>query len=108
MKLRRTGTNGGTFSANIVVNVEFKATDQAGNYLGSLWYTRELPDPDTGTPWSFGPGGEFRPGMTPTDDCIAVLRQKLSTFAPDSSHYYFISDLIAQGKCREQTAAAAK
>jgi hypothetical protein len=106
MKLHLTSPSGGSFSANIVVNVEFKATDDAGHYLGSLFYTRELPDPDNGTPWSFGPGGGFRPGMTPADDCIAVLRQKLSTFAPTSSHYYFISDLIAQGKCREQTAAA--
>ena len=109
MRLHRTSTNGGTFSADIVVNVEFKATDTAGNYLGSLFYTRELPDPNGGTPWSFGPGGGFRPGMTETDNCINVLRRKLSTYAPESSHYYFISNLISQGKCREQgTAAAAK
>jgi hypothetical protein len=106
MKLRRTSTSGGTFSANIVVNVEFKATDAAGNYLGSLFYTRELPDPDGGTPWSFGPGGVFRAGMDTANNCINVLRQKLSTFAPTSSHYYFISNLIAQGNCREQTGAA--
>jgi hypothetical protein len=99
MKLRRTSATGGLFSADIAVNVEFRAT-LGGTYLGSLFYNIVLPDPATGTPWSFGPTGQFRAGMTPANDCVDVLREKLLTYSPDSSHFYFISNMIAQGQCR--------
>jgi hypothetical protein len=38
--------------------------------------------------------------MTETDNCIQVLRDKLGNYPPGSQHIYFISDLIAAGKCR--------
>jgi hypothetical protein len=101
MKLRRTSATGGVFSADIAVNVEFRAV-RNGVYLGSLFYNIVLPDPATGTPWSFGPTGAFRAGMTPANDCVDVLREKLLTYSPDSSHFYFISNMIAQGQCRTQ------
>lgn len=100
MKLRKTSATGGLFSADIAVNVEFRAL-RGGVYLGSLFYNIVLPDPANGTPWSFGPTGAFRAGMTPANDCINVLREKLLTFSPDSSHFYFISNMIAQGQCRQ-------
>jgi hypothetical protein len=101
MKLRRTSATGGVFSADIAVSVEFKAF-VGGTYLGSLFYNITLPDPATGTPWSFGPTGAFRAGMTTANDCVDVLRQKLLTYSPDSDHFYFISNMIAQGQCRYQ------
>lgn len=102
MRLRLTSKRGGLFSADIAVQVVFSAFDKSGALLGNLTYNMILPDPATGTPWSFGPTGQFRPGITPADDCIAVLREKLTTYTPDSSHYYFIENLIAQGKCTRQ------
>lgn len=103
MKLRRTTTLGGIFSADIAVNVEFKASDATGNYVGSLFYNFVLPDPQNGTPWSYGPGGQFRAGMTETDDCIDVLRKKLALPEyQDPQHQYFISNMIAQGKCERK------
>jgi len=105
MTIRRTSARGGFFNARLLVSVEMKATDAgSGAYVGSLFYTRELPDPGAGTPWSFGTTGIFRAGMTETDNCIDVLRAKLNTTDPASSHFYFISDLIAAGKCKRQTA----
>lgn len=102
MTINHTTTGGGVFFAKISVKVELRATDvNTGNYVGSLFYVIDLPDPPGGTPWSFGTAGNFRPGMTETDNCIDVLRAKLSTFDPDSEHWYFISNLIAQGKCHE-------
>jgi len=101
MTLRRTSATGGLFSADIAVSVEFRAI-KSGVYLGSLFYNIVLPDPQTGTPWSIGPTGLFRAGMTPANDCVDVLREKLLTYSPDSSHFYFISNMIAQGKCRYQ------
>ena len=100
MKLRRLTQQGGIFSADIAVSVEFKAIDIKGNYLGSLFYNFVLPDPQNGTPWSFGPGGVFRAGMTETDNCIDVLRKKLALPEyQDPQHQYFISNMIAAGKC---------
>jgi hypothetical protein len=101
MKLRRTTPRGGLFSADIAVSVELRAS-QKGRLVGSLFYNIILPDPQTGTPWSLGPSGQFRAGMTVSHNCVDVLRQKLLQFPTDSSHFYFISNLIAQGKCREQ------
>jgi hypothetical protein len=102
MVLHRTSSHGGYFNADLILKVELKAFKD-GLYLGSLFYDFKLPDPSSGgTPWSFGTAGEFRAGMTETDNCIAVLRQKLSLYTTDSSHYYYISDLIAQGKCKER------
>lgn len=104
MKLRRTSSQGGLFSADIAVNVEFRAYKAGSSvYVGSLFYNIVLPDPQSGTPWSFGPGGVFRAGMTPTNNCLDVLRQKLGSYSPTSSHHYFISNMIAAGQCTRQT-----
>jgi hypothetical protein len=85
------------------LRVEMQANRfDTGAYVGSLFYDIKLPDPTGGTPWSFGAGGGFRPGMTETNNCIQVLRDKLGTFPPGSSHFYFISDLIAKGQCERQ------
>lgn len=103
MDLRLTSSKGGLFAADIAVNVVFRAYNAAtGAFVGAITHNMILPDPATGTPWSYSPSGQFRPGITTTDDCIAVLREKLSTYTPDSDHYYFITDLIAQGKCYRQ------
>lgn len=99
MKLRRTSQRGGFFSADIAVNVEFQAFN-SGAYIGSLFYNIVLPDPQNGTPWSFGPTGQFRAGMTETDNCIDVLRAKLLTYDVSSRHFYWISDMIAAGQCK--------
>jgi hypothetical protein len=104
MVLRSDATGGGVFHANLSVSVEFKAFNaDNGAYIGSLFYTRELPDQASGTPWSYGGPTGFRPGITTANTCIDVLRQKLSQFAPTSSHYYWISDMIAQGICHKPT-----
>lgn len=104
MRLRRTSPKGGFFSADISVRVEFKAYNASTNaYVGSLFYSMILPDPQNGTPWSFGTSGQFRAGMTTTNNCIDVLREKLNTYTPDSDHFYFISNMIAQGQCYRQT-----
>ncbi|HEV2843615.1 MAG TPA: hypothetical protein VG477_02115 [Thermoanaerobaculia bacterium] len=106
MVIRRTSPRGGIFNAQLAVDVELRAHDASGNYLGSLFYSFDLPDPSTGTgsgtPWSFGLTGQFRAGMTELDNCIDILRKKLKLYSPDSSHWYYISDLIAQGKCGER------
>ena len=100
MKLRRLTSKGGIFSADIAVNVEFQAFDRNNTYVGSLFYNFVLPDPQNGTPWSFGTTGQFRAGMTETENCIDVLRQKLALPEyQDPSHQYMISDMIAAGKC---------
>lgn len=101
MKLTLTSQNAGFFVADIVVNVELQAFKSSGGYIGSLFYNILLPDPGTGTPWSIS-GGQFRAGMTPADDCIDVLRKKLAATDPNSSHFYFISDMIAAGKCTKR------
>ncbi len=100
MKLRKTSGKGGFFSADIAVNAELRATNASGAYIGSLFYNLVLPDPSGGTPWSFGPTGQFRPGITATDDCIAILREELNTLP--AWHFYFLSNLIAQGLCYRQ------
>ena len=107
MEIRLTSSKGGIFNAQLAVDVEFRGFHaNTGAYVGSLFYGFDLPDPSSGTgsgtPWSFGPNGEFRAGMTELDDCIDVLRKKLNLYSPDSSHFYYISDMIAAGKCREQ------
>lgn len=99
MTLTRTSTKGGYFHANILVRVLVRAYNTAGSQIGALVYSRTLPNPSTGTPWSFGPTGGFRPGIDTSDNCIAQLRQKLAGTDPASSHYYYIENLIAQGKC---------
>ena len=102
MVLRRTSPMGGFFNADLSIKVELRAFNSSNVYIGSLFYDFILPDPGTGTPWSFGSAGEFRAGMTDTNNCLNVLRQKLSTYATDSSHYYYISDMIARGQCKER------
>ena len=104
MRLRRLTPKGGVFSADIAVNVEFKAFDASGTYIGSLFYNFILPDPNNGTPWSFSTTGQFRAGMTETENCIDVLRKKLADPKyKDPSHQYRISDMIAAGKCDDRT-----
>lgn len=102
MNLVRTSTApiGGVFSADIAVNVEFQGY-RGGTYVGSLFYNLILPDPANGTPWSFGPKGNFRPGITTADNCIDVLRAKLA-ITTDPRHRYRISDMIAQGICTDR------
>lgn len=100
MTIVRTTAGGGLFHADIAVSVEIKAYEiHHGDYVGSLFYSFILPNPSAGTPWSLGPNGEFRAGMTTTNNCVDVLRQKLTQYSTTSSHYYFISDMIAQGRC---------
>ncbi|HEX7186369.1 MAG TPA: hypothetical protein VF756_31395 [Thermoanaerobaculia bacterium] len=100
MRLRRLTKLGGIFSADIAVSVEFQAFDPNNTYIGSLFYNFILPDPQNGTPWSFGASGQFRAGMTETENCIDVLRKKLADPKyQDPQHQYFISDMIAAGKC---------
>jgi hypothetical protein len=101
MQIDRIFPTSGVFAADLALRVEMQANSAAtGLYVGSLFYDIKLPDPG-GTPWSFGAGGTFRPGMDAANDCIDVLRDKLGTFPPGSSHHYFISDLIALGLCRK-------
>ena len=102
MEIEKTSERGGIFLADISVRVVFTGTDTSGTQIGTLYYTMDLPD-TTGTPWSFGPSGPsggFRPGIDENEDCIEVLRQKLTTATGD--HVYFIENLIAQGKCTER------
>lgn len=102
MEIVKISATGGVFFADLALRVEIQANLAAtGTYLGSLFYDIKLPDPSGGTPWSFDTGATFRPGMDTANNCIQVLRDKLGTFPPGSSHIYFISNLIAQGKCRE-------
>lgn len=103
MKLKLTSSEGGTFAADIAVNVEFQAWDDSTNaYVGSLFYNIILPNPEDGTVWSFDPKKRtFRAGITPANDCLDVLRMKRDSFSPESSHYYAISDQIANGVCRK-------
>ncbi|HEX7183315.1 MAG TPA: hypothetical protein VF756_15875 [Thermoanaerobaculia bacterium] len=103
MRIKKTSDRGGAFFAELALSVELQASRaDTGASIGSLFYDIKLPDPTggTGTPWSYGPNGGFRPGMTETDNCIQVLREKLGDYPPGSQHIYFISNLIAQGKCR--------
>ncbi len=104
MKLVQTSARGGFFSADIAVNVEFRA-HRGGSYLGSLFYNIILPDPANGTAWSFGPQGQFRAGLTETEDCVDVLRKKLGgPMGQDPRHFYYISQLIANKDCGKRPA----
>jgi len=106
MKIQRRTAMGGIFYADISVRVELQATNaRTGAYVGSLFYTRQLPDPANGTPWSLGTKDEFRAGMTESNNCVDVLREKLAVTDPESDHYYFISDMIAAGQCEKRTAS---
>jgi hypothetical protein len=105
MTINRTTRTGGTFCADIAVNAELQAFDLNGKYVGSVFANVVLPQSAaTGcTPWSFDPTtGRFRPGISDTNNCIAALRKKLATYPTNSSHYYYISNLIAKGLCKEQ------
>jgi hypothetical protein len=99
MNLTKTSATGGVFFATISVHVELRAFDSSGAYRGSLFYSRDLPDTGSGVAWSLGTGGAFRPGITPANTCVDVLRQKLLATDPTSRHYYFISSLISRGIC---------
>lgn len=103
MKITKRSDRGGVFFANLALRVEMQANDfSTGVHVGSLFYDIKLPDPTAPTPWSFGPDGRFRPGMNEANTCLQVLREKLGTFPPGSAHRYFISNLIAQGRCSKQ------
>lgn len=105
MVITRTTRTGGTFCTDIAVNAELQAFDLNGNYKGSVFANILLDQASAGacTPWSFDPAnGRFRPGITDTNNCIDVLRKKLATYPTNSSHYYYISNLIAKGLCKEQ------
>jgi hypothetical protein len=100
MKITKTSKRGGTFFVNLALRVEMRAVKaDTGAYVGSLFYDVKLKDPPGGTPWSFSPTNVFRPGMNDNDDCIDVLREKLGQFDPDSDHFYYISQLIANKDC---------
>jgi hypothetical protein len=104
MRIKKTSDRGGTFFAELALRVELQASRaDTGASIGSLFYDIKLPDPSggTGTPWSYGPDKRFRAGMTETNNCLDVLREKLGT-QTDARHIYFISDLIAAGKCSRQ------
>ena len=100
MTIRRTSAAGGVFFAKLALNVEIQATQADGTYLGSIFHTVTLDDVPGGTAWSYGGPQVWRPGMTPTNDCLDVLREKLLGYPADSDHFYFISNLIAAGQCR--------
>ena len=104
MRITKNANNrGGIFFAKLKLRVEMQANNfDTGVRVGSLFYDIELPDPAGGTPWSFGPDQRFRPGMTETDNCIQVLRDKLLNTPTNSQHFYFISDMIAAGRCKRQ------
>ncbi len=103
MVLHRTAANAGTFNATLSIKAELQAFDPTGRYIGSLFYSVNLPDPGgSGTPWSINLAGEFRAGMTATNDCLAVVRQELAATPTSSYHYYYISDMIAHGQCTRQ------
>lgn len=103
MTITKTSSTGGLFYADLVVNVEMKGYKKGTTtYVGSVFYSINLPQGSTGTPWSFDRRTQaYRPGITDTDDCIAALRVKLTQYPTTSKHYYFISDLIAAGKCNK-------
>jgi hypothetical protein len=105
MTINRRSQTGGTFCTDIAVNAELQAFDLNGKYVGSVFANVVLDQASAGgcTPWSFDPAdGRFRPGITDTNNCINVLRKKLATYPTNSSHYYYISNLIAKGLCKEQ------
>lgn len=101
MKLTQTSDKGGIFSADLAVSVEFKAY-KGDRYIGSLFYNIVLPDPDGGTAWTLGDGGEFLAGMNESKDCIDVLREKLLGYDESSSHFYWISDMISKKDCSKR------
>lgn len=105
MKITKTSERGGAFAADLALRVEMRATNaDTGASVGSLFYDVNLPDPTGGTVWSYSKENVFRPGINTDDDCIQVLREKIGDFPEDSEHFYFISDLIARGVCREKGA----
>jgi len=99
--MRDADKKGGLFHADLKLRVEFRAT-KSGTRVGSLFYDVKLGDPTAGTAWSYGDKHRFRAGMGPDNSCLKVLRDKLGNYPPGSQHFYFISNLIAQGKCSEK------
>lgn len=105
MTLQLTHATGGVFFADIRVSTEIRVYSATGALLGSIPFAATLPSPATGTPFTLTAGGVFKPGIDSSsgvETCIDVLRQKLAGYPVDSSHYYFIENLIAQGKCYER------
>lgn len=102
MTLRQTHANGGVFFADIRVSTQVRVYNVAGAVVGSVPFVANLPSPATGTPYTWVAGGAFKPGIDSSagpESCVPALRAKQATYPVDSSHYYFIENLIAQGKC---------
>lgn len=97
MQITQESALGGTFNATISVQVVFDAFTLNGTYLGSLFYTVDLPDAE-GSPWSWGGPTGWQPGIDPDDNsCVQELREKIGTLP--SHHAYYIEEMIAQGRC---------
>jgi hypothetical protein len=104
MTLRQTHANGGVFFADIEVSTKVVVYDVSGAILGGIPFVAKLPSPATGTPYTWN-GGVFKPGIDSSagpESCVPALRAKQATYPVDSSHYYFIENLIAQGKCTKR------
>lgn len=104
MTLRQTHANGGVFYADIHVSTKVVVYDASGGVLGTVPFFAKLPSPATGTPYTWV-GGVFKPGIDSSagpESCVPALRAKQATYPVDSSHYYYIEDLIAQGKCTKR------
>lgn len=105
MTLRKTHSNGGIFFADIHVKTEVRVYDaNSGALLGSIPFDAKLPSPASGTPYTYT-GGVFKPGIDSSsgpESCVPALRAKQSQYPVGSRHYYFIEDLIAQGKCTKR------
>lgn len=103
MTLRQTHANGGVFFADIKVATEIRVYDAAsGSQIGALPFVATLPSPSSGTPYTWVAGGIFKPGIdssTGPESCVPALRAKQAGYPVNSSHYYYIENLIAQGKC---------
>lgn len=105
MTLRQTHANGGVFFADIKVATEIRVYDAfTGTQIGALPFAATLPSPATGTPYTWN-GGLFKPGIDSAagpESCVPALRAKQAGFGVESSHYYYIENLIAQGKCTKE------
>lgn len=106
MTLRKTHANGGLFFADIKVVTEIRVYDaNSGAQIGAIPFAATLPSPATGTPFTVNTAGAFKPGIDSSagpESCVPALREKQAGYPVDSSHYYYIEDLIAQGLCTKR------
>lgn len=107
MTLRQTHATGGVFFADIKVITEIRVYDaNSGAQIGAIPFAATLPSPATGTPYTLTTAGIFKPGIDSSagpESCVPALREKQAGYPVDSSHYYFIEQLIAQGLCTKRT-----